>query len=151
MKKATIQDVSALVELMTEFYAEGDFPLNRGRAEEVFRQLLENENLGQVWLLEDEGSVVGHLVLVWRFSLEYGGRIAVVEDLFVRPGFRRRGYAREGLLKARELCGVMGIRAMLVETGFDNPAAQQLYERVGFAVTDRQHLTLPLADPLHVD
>jgi hypothetical protein len=42
-----------------------------------------------------------------------------------------------------------GIRAMFVETDRDNSPAQSVYRRVGFVPTDRLHLTLSLADPMH--
>ncbi len=39
---------------------------------------------------------------------------------------------------------------MHLEVGRDSSAAQTVYRRMGFVNTDRQLLTLQLADPTHV-
>jgi GNAT superfamily N-acetyltransferase len=82
--------------------------------------------------------------------MEYGGLIAFVDDLFVRRPFRRAGLDAAALEKARAFCAGHGVRAMLVETGPDNVAAQAVYRRAGFVPTDRLHPTLRLADPTYV-
>jgi ribosomal protein S18 acetylase RimI-like enzyme len=46
----------------------------------------------------------------------------------------------------RAFCLDHGVRALHLETGRDNAAAQALYRHAGFKVTDRQLLTLVLAE-----
>jgi hypothetical protein len=55
------------------------------------------------------------------------------------------------LAEVRAFCVKRGVRAILVETGRDNLAAQALDQRAGFVNTDRQLLALKLANPTHVD
>ena len=150
MKTASPADIPQLVALMAEFYAEADYPLNRVRAAGAFAALLADDRLGHVWLIEKDSEAVGHLVVTLCFSMEYGGLIAFVDDLFVRRPFRRAGLGAAALEEARAFCASRGVRAILVETGRDNVAAQAVYRRAGFAPTDRLHLTLLLADPTHV-
>ena len=40
---------------------------------------------------------------------------------------------------------------MTVEVGYENAAAQSVYRRIGFEKTDRQLMTLRLADPTHME
>jgi len=150
MRKASLDDIPQLIALMAEFYAEADYPLNRVRAADAFAALLADERLGRVWLIEKGSDAVGHLVVTLCFSMEHGGLIAFVDDLFVRRPFRRAGLGVAALGEARAFCASHGVRAILVETGRDNAAAQAVYRRAGFVPTDRLHLTLPLADPTHV-
>jgi len=150
MRTASPADIPQLVALMAEFYAEADYPLNRVRAAEAFAALLADDRLGHVWLIEKDSKAVGHLVVTLCFSMEYGGLIAFVDDLFVRRPFRRLGLGVAALEEARIFCASRGLRAMLVETGHDNEAAQAVYRRAGFAPVDRLHLTIRLADPTHV-
>lgn len=82
--------------------------------------------------------------------MEYGGPNAFVDDLFVRAPFRRAGLATAALSELRAFCVERGVRAIHVETGRDNLAAQTVYRRVGFVSTDRQLLSLKLAEPTHV-
>jgi GNAT superfamily N-acetyltransferase len=123
--------------------------LNHRRAAEAFALLLADERLGQVWFIQAGSQDVGHVVVTFCYSMEYGGLIAFVDDLFVQPAFRRAGLGAAALAEVREFCKTRGVRAILVETGRDNAAAQALYQRVGFVNTDRQLLALKLADPTH--
>lgn len=151
MKQASPDDIPSLVSLMEEVYAESGFPLNHARATEAFSTLLADEHLGRAWLIQSCGQNVGYLVLTLGYSMEYGGRSAFVDDLFVRQPFRRSGLASAALAELRAFCLAQGIRAVHVETGQDNAAALEVYRRIGFTATDRQLLTLKLADPSHME
>jgi ribosomal protein S18 acetylase RimI-like enzyme len=150
LRAATLGDCPLLVTLMSEFYAESGYPLNRRRAQAAFSELLADQGLGQVWLIQAEPGPVGYVVLTLGYSMEYGGRDAFVDDLFIRPIFRRRGLGKLALAEVRAACEERGVRALHLEVGRDNAAAQSLYRRVGFVDMDRQLLTLKLADPTHL-
>jgi len=149
MKQASPDNVQQLVMMMAEFYAEGGYPLNHQRASEAFAKLLADDRLGYVWLIQADGQDAGYVVLTLCYSMEYGGPNAFVDDLFVRLPFRRAGLATAALTEVREFCAKRGVRAIQVETGRDNTAAQAVYRRVGFRETDRQLLALRLASPTH--
>lgn len=151
MRKASPEDGPRLVALMSEFYAEGGYPLNHQRAAEAFAALLADERLGHVWFIQADSKDVGHVVVTLCFSMEYGGLIAFVDDLFVRPAFRRAGLGAAALAEVRAFCAKRGVRALFVETGRDNVAAQAVYRRAGFVNTNRYLLALRLADPTHAD
>lgn len=150
MREATAADVPPLVAMMAEFYAEDDFPLNRERASAAFAALLADPRLGAVWIIEADGADAGYLVLTCCHSMEYGGPIAFVDDFYVRRELRGAGLGSAALAAARDWCAQHGLRALRVETGHDNAAAQTVYRRAGFASTDRQLLMLSLAPPTHV-
>lgn len=149
VRPATLRDIPRLVELMREFYADAGFPLPEGNARRAFAELLGNPRLGRVWLMEVDGEPAGHVVLTVCYSMEYGGLRGFVDDLFVRPAFRGRGLAAMGLAALRSEAEARGVRALIVETGGDNDAAQRVYRRAGFEACDHRLLTLPLADPVH--
>ena len=150
VRKASRNDIERLVALMAEFYAEGGYPLNHRRAAEALAEFVKDDRLGQVWLIQAGSQVVGHVVVTLCFSMEYGGLIAFVDDLFVQQGFRRAGLGTAALAEVRAFCAERGVRALFVETGPDNVAAQAVYRRAGFVNTDRQLLALRLADPTHI-
>jgi hypothetical protein len=75
--------------------------------------------------------------------MEYGGVIAFVDDLFVRPPFRRAGLATAALAQVRNFCMEQGVRALFVETGRDNVAAQ--------ATTSEQDSPTPIGSFWHCD
>src|SRR5438477_4808534 len=124
MRQASEHDLADLLELMHEFYAEAGFPLNPDRARAAFLPLLVPGRLGEVWLAELDGQVAGHLVLTFCYSMEYGGRSAFVDDLFVRPTLRNRGVGRALVEHARAVCEELGVRAMHLEVARTNGPAQ---------------------------
>ena len=149
MRIATTEDIQQLVAMMEEFYAEAGYPLNHLRAEGAFSALLSSERLGYVWFIQAGIQDVGYIVVTLCFSMEYGGQSAFVEDMFVRKPFRGGGLGTTALTEVRAICAERGVRALHVKTGRDNAAAQAVYRRVGFTHSDRQLLTLRLANATH--
>ena len=151
MRKATLNDVELLLELMREFYAESNYELDPENATNAFKTILENEDLGHVFIIQLEGQDVGHAVITYKFAMEYGGMMACLDDLFVVPAFRNKGLSTIALEDIRRFCLEHQIHAMTVEVAFDNAPAQKVYRRVGFTeLENRQLLGLSLANPSHV-
>ena len=146
---ATQADIAALVELMGEFYAESAFPLEEEWAADAFASLIAEPARGAVWLLEQAGAPVGHVVLSVRHAMEYGGLSAYIDDLFVRPACRRLGAARAGLDALFAECRRRDCRSIQVEVAPDNRAANALYRGYGLAAgtDERRHLRLALPRP----
>src|SRR5512134_3393296 len=136
-RQASYADVPSLVALMEVFYAESEFPLPKGPATRAFQRLLDQPELGTVWLLENEGQPAGYVVLTVSYSMEFGGLRGFVDDRFVHPRCRRLGLATEALAEVRHECANRGVRALLVETGPDNDRAQRVYRRAGFGESGR--------------
>lgn len=148
IRPATLDDLPALVDLQDAFYRESEFALDRPRAAEAFRQLVSDASLGRVWVATDAGAPVGYIVLTLGYSLEYGGRDAFVDDLFIRESHRGRGLGRRALAALLDAARALGVRAVHLEVARDNVAAKALYATFGFADNDRQLLTASLAEPL---
>ena len=146
MRPAALADIPLLVALMTEFYSESATPLDATRAAEAFDALLADDRLGKVWLIQAGDDDVGYAVVTFSYSMEFGGRNGFLDDLFIQRAFRGAGLGTEALAEVRAFCLERGVRALHLETGRDNGAAQALYRRAGFKITDRQLLTLVLSD-----
>lgn len=149
MRKASVSDVELLVGMMAEFYAEADYALNAARAREAFEMLLSDPALGEIWLAQADGRDAGYMVLTFGYSMEYCGRDAFIDDLFIRPAYRNAGLGSALVRHARDVCVARGVRALHLEAGRDNDAAQRVYRKAGFTSTERQLLTLQLAAPAH--
>ncbi len=46
--------------------------------------LVGDETLGRVWVICAAGAAIGYVVLTLGYSLEYGGRDACIDELYVR-------------------------------------------------------------------
>jgi ribosomal protein S18 acetylase RimI-like enzyme len=149
VRPANADDTQRLVDLMAEFDAESGYVLDRRRAADAFSVLLADPRLGRVWFIAQDAAVVGYVVLAFVYAMEYGGLTAVVDDLYVRPAFRAAGAGGAALAEVRAFCAGHGIRAVSVEVGSENAAAQSVYRRAGFVTTDRRLMALRLAAPTH--
>jgi ribosomal protein S18 acetylase RimI-like enzyme len=145
-KLATSADIEELVNLMTEFYAEFGYELNDKLSRQAFSDLIENCELGEVWLLRHNNQTVGYIVLTVGFSMEYGGRDAFVDDLFIRSKYRRLGLGSLGVDTLLTECLRRGVRAVHLEVGRYNKPAKKLYTKFGFHDNDRQLLTVRLKE-----
>lgn len=145
VRLAALPDIPDLVGLMDDFYAEASFPLDHAIAARSFDALLRQPSLGAVWLMLHEEQPAGYVVLTTRFAMEYGGLDGFIDDLFVRPRFRRRGLAASALAELVAEAHRRDLLALHVEVGQENQPAQALYRSLGMAprTDSRQLLTLP--------
>ncbi len=144
---ASLADIPLLLEMMAEFYAESDYPLDRQWAANSFATIIDRPDFGSVWLLRYRGYPAGHIVLTVRFSMEYGGLDAFIDDLFVRASYRRCGVASKGLSLLLAECRRREVRALHVEVAPSNVAANATYTKFGMALRrgdPRQTLTVKL-------
>lgn len=131
VRRAARADLGTLVDLMREFYAEASYSLDPSWAARAFSQLLEHSELGCVWLAEHDRAPAGHAVLTLRYTMEHGAPSGHIDDLFVRPQFRRQGIAFALLSELLAECRQRGCGSLLVEVGNENVAAIELYRRIG--------------------
>ncbi len=120
-----------LLDLMEQFYAEERYPFERERARAALEPFLSDPKLGRTWLFKDGEVAVGYFVLTLGWSLEYGGRDAFVDELFVSPSHRGRGLGRRALEVIEEACRELGVQALHLEVEKENAAAE-LYRKSGF-------------------
>ena len=79
----------------------------------------------------ESGEPIGFATLFWTWSTLNGGRIAVMNDLFVAPGARGTGLADALIAACRERARDRGALRLEWQTARDNHRAQAVYDRVG--------------------
>jgi ribosomal protein S18 acetylase RimI-like enzyme len=149
IRRATPDDVGALLELMEDFYAESGFALDHQTTAPALQTLLDSPSLGCIWLACLDGTAVGHAVFTVRFAMEHEGLSGCIDDLYVMPRFRRKGVARALLAALVAECRERSCKAFQVEVTPDNAAALALYAGLGlYPVTDGRVLARgPLPPP----
>jgi ribosomal protein S18 acetylase RimI-like enzyme len=141
LRRAGLADLDLAVELMREFYGESGFTLHEERGREALRGLVADPVLGRLWLVEDAGAVAGYVALTFGWSIEYQGRDAFVDDLYLRRDFRGRGLGTRVMEQVEAEARALGVQALHLEVARDNQAGQALYFRRGFRANDRQLLS----------
>lgn len=78
-----------------------------------------------------------------RYTMEFAGLSGYVDDLYVKPEFRRRGVGRALLAALFAECRARGCKSMHVEVGEFNAPALSLYGKfkLGAAQDGRLLLT----------
>jgi GNAT superfamily N-acetyltransferase len=117
---------------------------SRSRTRAALLRLIGDDSLGRVWLIMLGDEPVGYLVLAFGYSLEYRGRDAFIDELFVVAAQRGRGLGTRAVAFAVEQCRTLGVRALHLEVERGNVAGQALYRRAGFAEHDRLLMTRPI-------
>jgi GNAT superfamily N-acetyltransferase len=149
--EATSSDASIVLGLMEAFYAEERLAFSTAAAELAVNTLLTNAGLGRVFLLTNLGSahtsgVHGHLVLTWGFSLEFGGRYVLLDELYLKPALRGQGWGRSGIELAARWARDQGANSLRLEVNRTNAHARDVYLRRGFRDDGRDLFTRWLSD-----
>ncbi|MDD5088739.1 MAG: GNAT family N-acetyltransferase [bacterium] len=138
---ATSADVPALLDMMHALYVYDHSPFHKEEHERALRLLIADENSGRVWLIQSDGKIVGYLVLCFGFSLEFRGRDAFVDELFIVESFRGRGIGTEALRFVEQAARALGIKALHLEVAHTNTRAQEVYRKFGYLDHDRYLMT----------
>jgi len=112
---------------------------------EMYLADLENEDVSYCYLARDERDQVVGFCSVWRVAEELH-----INNLAVKPEFRRRGVATALLKHALREGAHFGARRATLEVRRSNDAARLLYERFGFTVGGirRGYYSKPIEDAL---
>jgi GNAT superfamily N-acetyltransferase len=141
IERATEADADALVSLMRRFYAEEGYPFDEPSTREALGRLLADERFGAAWVMRVAGDAVGYLVVTFGFSLEFKGRDAFVDELFVLDAHRGRGLGTAALATAEAHCRANGVAALHLEVEHANARAKALYTTAGYAAHTRHLMT----------
>lgn len=145
---ATVADADRLVAMMEALYRHDDHPFDATQARRATLSLLGSPVFGRIWLICQAEEVVGYMVLTFGFSLEFGGRDALLDELFIAEPHRGKGFGRQTLQFAFEHCRNEGIRALHLEVLTGNDTAAAIYNRFGFKQDDRRLMTKWLDQPV---
>jgi len=140
-KLADVADTDLLAEFMREFYEFDHLAFDEKAAHFSLRQILSNESLGMVWLIQVDGSPIGYVVLTLGFSLEFHGRDAFIDEIYIRTKHRGKGIGRRALEFVEAACRSLGVRAMHLEVERNNTKAHAVYHKIGFEDQDSYLMT----------
>jgi GNAT superfamily N-acetyltransferase len=133
-------DLEQLAELLAELFTlESDFRPDREKQLCGLRLILDNPALGRLFVLRDQGRVAGMANLLITVSTAEGCRVAVLEDVIVRDGYRGKGLGRRLVEQVLAWAGMEGMARVTLLADRDNKAAVGFYRELGF---DRSHMVV---------
>lgn len=126
-------DIDHLLGLMREYYAHDGLAFDPEQAGTAVLELLHNRHYGGAWLVTASDQILaGYIVLTFGYSLEFHGRDAFVDELYLRPQFRRQGLGAATLAFAADYCARRQIRSLHLAVEGDNHGARAFYPTQGF-------------------
>ncbi|HEY2114341.1 MAG TPA: GNAT family N-acetyltransferase [Candidatus Angelobacter sp.] len=135
------QEIPMLLGMMREFYLQQEMRFDEPTASLAINKVLHNPDLGQIYLIFRGAELAGYFVLTFCFSLEFHGRFALFDELYLREPYRRQKLGKAVVVFAEELCKKAGIKAMRLEVSRENEPAQSLYKKSGFTEDARNLMT----------
>ena len=137
---AETSDAELLLDLMRDYYAFDGHGYDREKARSALIPLLANSNFGRAWIILDGNAPVGYGVLCFGYSLEWLGRDAFVDELYLREDYRGLGWGKKTMAFLEDAAREFGIRALHLGVVPGNPALR-LYEKGGFHKHDSTFLS----------
>lgn len=134
-RKATSEDLEQLSVLFDQYrifyHKESDIPA----AENFIKERIQN-NDSEIFVAENSGVLTGFVQLYPIFSSTRMQRYWLLNDLYVNESHRGKGYSKELIEAAKDLCRSSNACGMLLETGKSNDAGNRLYPSCGFKIYD---------------
>lgn len=110
--------------------------------------LLANPEWGGIWLVEVDARDAGYLALTVGSSIEFQGRLAVLDELYIADEWRGRGLGPLAVEFATRWARERGFAALRLEVGDENLHGRHVYGKAGFQLhPDRRLMTKWLATP----
>ncbi len=141
-RPAAIADLDLLIQLVQEYYEFDQHRFDHELIRKLLTAIIEDESCGYIWLIEAAGEAIGYVFLaIGSYSLEYGGRDAFIDELYLQENHRNQGIGRQTIAFLKATCATLGVKALHLEVERRNTNAQAFYRRMGFVDQNRYLMT----------
>lgn len=131
-KQGTTGDIEVFLPLVRAYYAYDRHEYDEAKVRQALVALLGNPVYGRAWLMVDAEKPMGYMVACFGFSLEFGGRDAFLDEIFIEEAYRGQGVGQLALQHMADACRIEGIMALHLEVMPGNQQVIAFYERAGF-------------------
>jgi len=130
---ATENDLPALADLLHELFTlESDFVPAREKQLRGLQLILDNPDLGRLFVLRIDGKVAGMANALITISTAQGARVLLLEDVIVSTEYRAAGLGRTLVEHVCAWAKDEGMTRVTLLADQDNAAALAFYAQLGF-------------------
>jgi GNAT superfamily N-acetyltransferase len=137
----TADTLERALDMLGRLYSEAGATHHRERARRAAEGLMASPEMGGVWLIEVHGETAGYICVTLCYSLEFDGRFALLDELYLEEAWRGKGIGAQAIAFAQEWSRSRGLAAIRLEVARTNSRAFELYRREGFKAHDRHLMT----------
>ena len=134
-------DYSEFKKMCRALYREDpvDETITDRKISKTVRELQKNPIRDRIIIFEEGDVIVGYSILIFYWSNEFGGNVLHIDELYVKPGYRRRGVATKFLQYVSQEFKdeIVGLQ---LEVTPSNTKAMAYYRKLGFVRTRNVHL-----------
>lgn len=134
IRKIGLEDRQKYIDMVETFYqSDAVFkPIPRKHIEDTFDELMNSDTYASAYIIEWEGNVAGYALMAKTFSQEAGGMVLWIEELYIKPEYRRNGLGKEFFAFLEKVTEGKYSRLRLEVEDY-NKAAVELYHKKGFS------------------
>ena len=138
---ANTSHLAILLPMVRDYHAFEKIVLNDEQRANALSPLLNvNSEHGRIWLIKNNDAAIGYIALCFGYSIEFCGRDAFIDELFVISSERGKGVGRYVLEQIKHYAADLNIAALHLEVAHHNQAAKSLYSGLGFVPREKMHL-----------
>lgn len=137
LELARINDLIDVIPLVKAYHEFEEIDANEEQIRGAVTPLLITDHAGRIWFVTSNGEHVGYVALCFGYSIEFRGRDAFLDELFIKEGHRGKGIGKEVLRLLEPEAKKLGVKALHLEVAHENDRAKRLYETCGFKARDR--------------
>lgn len=126
---------------MQKYYEYDGLEFKREELKAALIPLLKNKDYGFSIFAFVENEIVGYSTVCFGYSIEFKGKDAFLDEIFVHEKFRNKGIGKKLLQRTEEEAIKRGVKALHLQVEHHNEKAKKLYEEVGYKNQPRFTLT----------
>lgn len=145
IEAATLDDIPQLGELLALLFTqEAEFQPDPQKQSEGLRQIIARPEVGTILVFREGTKIAGMVNLLYTVSTACGGRVALLEDMIVRPDKRGVTIGARLMQAAIDHAQSSGCARITLLTDRHNLDAIRFYQRLGFSESAMIPLRLAL-------
>ena len=137
INRVNLSDLNAVVKLLFIQFDDHHIPYGCSEIETTVKAMIQDDRLGFILLADECGESVGLAVVSFAWTVEYAGKTAWLDELYVLPGKRDRGVGKALINQVISHAREAGCKAVDLEVDQGHARAESLYQRAGFTQLPR--------------
>lgn len=131
-------DLETIGNMMQTFYAIDNYPFDLEVNKKLVLEFLLNDNFGKGWLILEDEKLIGYVILTFVFSFEYKGKIAFLDELYLKKEFCGKGIGKTIVQFIQKQANQLSLKLLYLEVENHNIIAQKLYLSQKFEFHNRK-------------
>jgi len=113
--------------------------ISRRKIRDTVQELTRHPEKGTISIFRVGEAVVGYSIVITYWSNEFGGKIALIDECYVKPSWRNQGIGTS-FIKYVSNAKAAGLKGIVAEVTPVNKHALAFYSRQGFAPAQNRYL-----------